>query len=110
MENPSAESIQNRKGEGMENLSAEPINKRVDNLTGVVYKIAEIWRSKNWGRKHQGRNGRNAEAAKREERGLFVLLSAALFTALAAAPWARISEEMKIPQIPFKPPTLNAGS
>jgi hypothetical protein len=78
MENPSAESIQNRpkpaktgqnrpkpaktgqnrKGEGMENISAEPINKRVDNLTGVVYKIAEIWRSKNWGRKHQGRSGR----------------------------------------------------
>src|SRR5215831_14005054 len=49
MENPSAESI--KKGEGMENPSAESINKRVDELTGVVYKIIEIWRSKNWVRR-----------------------------------------------------------
>ncbi|SRR6266498_220802 len=38
-------------GEGMENPSAESIKKRVEDLTGIVDWVAEIWHSKNWVRR-----------------------------------------------------------
>src|SRR5262245_52618010 len=38
-------------GEGTENPSAESIRKRVEELTGIVDWIAEIWHGKNWVRR-----------------------------------------------------------
>jgi hypothetical protein len=38
-------------GEWTENPSAESIKKRVEDLTGIVGWVAEIWHSKNWVRR-----------------------------------------------------------
>ncbi len=38
-------------GEGIENPSAESIKKRVEDLTGIVDWVAEIWHGKNWVRR-----------------------------------------------------------